>query len=89
MNIHGCQPHHKVAIYVVKQLKNNSFRQGLYIITFATFFAETVHGYLGHIERAIRDNGGFGLGMKQEVSTSDFQAPYIFGQPEKFVVIVG
>ena len=31
MNIHGCQPHPKVAIYVVKQLKNDSFRQGLYI----------------------------------------------------------
>ena len=29
MNIHGCQPHPKVAIYVVKQLKNDSFRQGL------------------------------------------------------------
>ena len=30
MNIHGCQLHLKVAIYVVKQLKNDSFRQGLY-----------------------------------------------------------
>ena len=30
MNIHGCQPHPKVAIHVVKQLKNDSFRQGLY-----------------------------------------------------------
>ena len=30
MNIHGCQLHPKVAIYVVKQLKNDSFRQGLY-----------------------------------------------------------
>ena len=29
MNIHGCQLHPKVAIYVVKQLKNDSFRQGL------------------------------------------------------------
>ena len=26
MNIHGCQLHPKVAIYVVKQLKNDSFR---------------------------------------------------------------
>ena len=26
MNIHGCQSHPKVAIYVVKQLKNDSFR---------------------------------------------------------------
>ena len=31
MNIHGCQLHPKVAIYVVKQLKNDSFRYGLYI----------------------------------------------------------
>ena len=29
MNIHGCQLQPKVAIYVVKQLKNDSFRQGL------------------------------------------------------------
>ena len=33
MNIHGCQLHLKIAIYVVKQLKNDSFRQGLYVIT--------------------------------------------------------
>ena len=26
MNIHGCQLHPKVAIYVVKQLKNDSFK---------------------------------------------------------------
>ena len=26
MNTHGCQPHPKVAIYVVKQLKNDCFR---------------------------------------------------------------
>ena len=32
MNIHGCQLHTKVAIYVVKQLKNDSFCQGLYVI---------------------------------------------------------
>ena len=25
MNIHGCQQHPKVAIYVIKQLKNDSF----------------------------------------------------------------
>ena len=31
MNIHGFQLHPKVAIYVVKQLKNDSFRQGLYV----------------------------------------------------------
>ena len=30
MNIHGCQLHPKIAIYVVKQLKNDRFRQGLY-----------------------------------------------------------
>ena len=30
INIHECQLHPKVAIYVVKQLKNDSFRQGLY-----------------------------------------------------------
>ena len=30
MNIHGCQLHPKVAIYVVKQLKNDSFRYMLY-----------------------------------------------------------
>ena len=29
MNIHGCQLHPKIAIYVVKQLKNDSYRQGL------------------------------------------------------------
>ena len=28
MNIHGCQSYPKVAIYVVKQLKNDSFRLG-------------------------------------------------------------
>ena len=30
MNIHGCQLYPKIAIYVVKQHKNDSFRQGLY-----------------------------------------------------------
>ena len=34
MNIHGCQLHPKVAINVVKQLKNDSFRQGLYVSNF-------------------------------------------------------
>ena len=34
MNIHGCQLHPKVAIYVVKQLKNDSFRLGLYVFTY-------------------------------------------------------
>ena len=30
INVHGCQLHPKIAIYIVKQLKNYSFRQGLY-----------------------------------------------------------
>ena len=34
MNIHGCQLHPKVAIYVVKQLKNDSFCLGLYVFTY-------------------------------------------------------
>ena len=33
MNIHGCQLHPKIAIYVLKQLKYDSFRLGLYIIS--------------------------------------------------------
>ena len=40
MNIHGCQLHPKMAIYVVKQLKNDSYRQALYLLCFrATFLA--------------------------------------------------
>ena len=31
INIHRCQLHPKKAIYVVNQLKNDSFRQGLYV----------------------------------------------------------
>ena len=40
MNIHGCQLHPKIAIYVVKQLKNDSYCQGLYC--FAFFFIMTI-----------------------------------------------
>ena len=35
MNIHGCQLHPKIAIYVVKQLKNDSYCQGLYVYVYA------------------------------------------------------
>ena len=60
MNIHGYQLHPKVAICVVKQLKNDSFRQGLQLKNISYSFQD------GHMT-SIDDTNSAITGLKSEI----------------------
>ena len=72
MNIHGCQLHPKVAIYVVKQLKNDSFCQGLYHETYKVPLFDKLK--MVHNNTVLKINGA--LVKSHNFHSSGFQADW-------------